>query len=54
MDEINPLKYELELFRDAVINDTIPIVSGSDGLAALDVAEKIMDSIRNNTAGSRT
>ena len=46
--ELNPLKYELELFRDAIINNSIPIVSGEDGLAALDVAEKIMHSIREN------
>ncbi len=46
--ELNPLRYELEIFRDAIINDTVPIVSGEDGLAALDVAEKIMESIRDN------
>ncbi len=48
--EFNPLKYELELFRDAIIHDTFPIVSGEDGLAALDVAEKIMASIKENAA----
>lgn len=52
VSEINPLKYELELFRDAIVDNTIPIVSGKDGLAALDVAEKIMKSIRDNTAKS--
>jgi len=46
--DFNPLKYELELFRDAIINNTVPVVSGEDGLAALDVAEKIMASIREN------
>jgi predicted dehydrogenase len=49
--DFNPLKYELELFRDAIMNNTIPIVSGEDGLAALDVAEKIMTSIRENGIG---
>ena len=48
--ELNPLKYELELFRDAIKNDTEPIVSGEDGLAALEVAEMIMKSIKENSA----
>ncbi len=43
--ELNPLKYELELFRDAIKNNTRPIVSGEDGLKALDVAERILRSI---------
>ncbi|MEI8134036.1 MAG: Gfo/Idh/MocA family oxidoreductase [bacterium] len=47
--EFNPLKYELELFRDAILGNTQPIVSGVDGLAALEVAEMIMDSILQNS-----
>jgi len=47
--ELNPLKYELELFRDAIIDNTSPIVSGEDGLAALVVAEMIMESIKQNS-----
>jgi predicted dehydrogenase len=43
--DINPLKYELELFRDAILNDTKPIVSGEDGLKALRVAEEIIRDI---------
>lgn len=43
--EINPLKYELELFRNAIENDTTPIVSGEDGLNALEVAVRILRSI---------
>jgi predicted dehydrogenase len=43
--DINPLKYELELFEAAIRNNTIPIVSGADGLAALRVAEDIMQCI---------
>ncbi len=43
--ELNPLKYELELFRDAIVNDTVPVVSGEDGLKALQVAEQILRSI---------
>jgi predicted dehydrogenase len=48
--EFNPLKYELELFRDAIRKDGNPIVSGEDGLAALDVAEMIMKSIKENSS----
>ncbi len=47
--DFNPLKYELELFRDAITGNTVPIVSGEDGLAALAVAEMIMTSIRENS-----
>ncbi len=43
--ELNPLKYELELFRDAIENDTTPTVSGEDGLNALEVAEEILKAI---------
>ncbi|MDP4220114.1 MAG: Gfo/Idh/MocA family oxidoreductase [Bacteroidota bacterium] len=48
--DLNPLKYELELFRDAITKDTVPIVSGEDGQAALRVAELIMESIRKNSS----
>jgi len=48
---LNPLKYELELFRDAIVNNSDPIVSGDDGLAALEVAEMIMSSIKDNSQG---
>ncbi|HWF44658.1 MAG TPA: Gfo/Idh/MocA family oxidoreductase [Candidatus Kapabacteria bacterium] len=43
--DLNPLKYELELFRDAIVEDRTPIVSGEDGLGALRVAEMILQSI---------
>lgn len=45
--DINPLKYELELFRDAIEKGTEPIVSGEDGLAALKIAREIMKCIAN-------
>ena len=45
--DLNPLKYELELFRDAVTENTQPIVSGEDGLEALRVADLILQSIRD-------
>jgi predicted dehydrogenase len=44
--DINPLKHELELFRDSIINGTTPIVSGNDGLEALRVAEEILRCIK--------
>ncbi len=40
--EFNPLRYELELFREVIRSQNIPIVSGNDGLRALEVAEGIM------------
>ncbi len=43
--DLNPLKYELELFRDAVLHDLRPVVAGEDGLKALAVAEQIIISI---------
>lgn len=43
--ELNPLRYELELFCDVVSDQKAPIVSGYDGLRALEVAESIMTSI---------
>jgi predicted dehydrogenase len=43
--DMNPLKYELEIFRDAIVKDTIPLVSGEDGLNALRVAEMILKAI---------
>ena len=47
--DLNPLKYELELFRDAIRLDTRPIVSGEDGLEALRIAEEILKSIELQT-----
>ncbi len=47
--DFNPLKYELEFFRDAIAGNTDPIVAGEDGLAALEVAEMIMKSIERNS-----
>jgi predicted dehydrogenase len=48
--DINPLKYELELFLDAIVKDKRPIVSGEDGMKALEVAEMIIEAIE---AGNR-
>ena len=46
--EINALKYELELFVDAVMNGKDPVVSGQDGLNALVVADKIIKKIEES------
>jgi len=43
--QINALKRELELFRDAVLNNTNPVVTADDGVQALEVAEEIMRKI---------
>ena len=45
IDKVEQLKAELGSFADCIINDTIPLVSGRDGLRALQVAEEIMGEI---------
>jgi predicted dehydrogenase len=37
-------------FRDAIMNDTTPVVSGEDGLKALEVAEMILRAIEEGIA----
>jgi predicted dehydrogenase len=49
--EINALKYELQLFVDAVIHGKELVVSGEDGLRALKVAERILNQIELNLKG---
>jgi predicted dehydrogenase len=46
--EVNAIKKELEEFRDAIVNNTKPIVSEIDGLMAMDVAHQILEKIGNN------
>jgi predicted dehydrogenase len=46
--EINALNYELQLFVDAVVQDKRPVVSGEDGLRALQVAETIIQKIEKS------
>lgn len=43
--EVNALKYELEMFIRAILNDTEPPVTGKDGMQALEVAREIMTRI---------
>jgi predicted dehydrogenase len=47
--EVNALKYELELFIDAIANDKKPVVSGRDGQRALEVADMILKQIEIQT-----
>ena len=44
--EVNALKYELESFVSVVRANTQPVVTGLDGRRALDVAQRIMNSIQ--------
>ncbi len=46
--EVNALKYELELFVNAVQQNTTPMVTGEDGLLALEVAQQIIEEINQN------
>ncbi len=43
--EVNALSYELELFARAIRQGERPVVSGEDGLRALEVAGVILDKI---------
>jgi predicted dehydrogenase len=47
--DINPLRYELELFLDAVESGKSPVVSGEDGLRALVVAQQILETIERQS-----
>ncbi len=51
--EINALKHELQLFVNAVIKNERPIVSGSDGLRNLRVAEMIIKKIEESIANAK-
>jgi predicted dehydrogenase len=44
--EVNALKYELESFVESVREKKDPVVSGVDGRLALDVAQRILNSIQ--------
>jgi len=48
MREINALKHELQLFVNCVFNNEQPVVSGSDGLKALRVADIIIKKIEES------
>jgi predicted dehydrogenase len=44
-DDVEPLRAELDAFVDAVTGITPPIVSAADGLAAVEVAARIVQTI---------
>lgn len=46
--EANAMRLELELFRDAILNNTPTIVSEVDGFRAMDVAHQILEKIKFN------
>jgi len=46
--EGDALRLELTAFRDSVVNNTPAVVSGRDGLRALELAERIVTIIRDN------
>lgn len=45
---INPLKFELESFVDSINSDVPPAVSGEQGLAALELANKVLQKIEEH------
>lgn len=53
-DGVEPLRRELENFRDALRGERAPVVSGHDGRAALAVALAIQDRIEGHVADSRS
>jgi predicted dehydrogenase len=52
-DGAEPLRRELEDFRDAVVGNSAPTVTGDDGRAALAVALAIQERIERHVADSR-
>ena len=48
MDDYEPLKKELESFVDCVVEHKEPVVSGEEGLKAIEVANDIMCEIEKN------
>ena len=51
IDDVEPLRAELESFVDATVKKTKPIVTGEDGLAAVELATKIVQAIPHTTLG---
>ena len=45
-DSIEPLRKQAEAFRETVVNGAAPVVSASDGLAAVRVAQRIVESVK--------
>ena len=49
VEDVNAIKMELELFRDAIVNNTDTPVSVVDGFRAMEVAHQILEKIGNMT-----
>ena len=43
--EVNALKYELEMFVDAIVHDKPTVVTADEGMQALSIAHEIMKKI---------
>ncbi len=48
IDDIEPLRAELESFVDAVVNKKRPVVTAEDGLMAVEIATHIMEHVKGN------
>jgi predicted dehydrogenase len=48
IDKVEPLKAELSAFIDCVTGDSVPLVTGQDGLMALTVAGDILETIEKH------
>lgn len=48
IQEVNAISRELEEFKNAILNNTRPVVSEIDGMMAMDVAHQILEKIGNN------
>jgi predicted dehydrogenase len=53
-DGVEPLRRQLESFRDAIVSETEPAVSGQDGRDALAVALSIEELIQSHVADTRS
>ncbi|CAN5622710.1 Gfo/Idh/MocA family oxidoreductase [soil metagenome] len=51
IDDVEPLRAELESFIDAATGRCAPIVTGDDGVAAVELATKIVQAIPHQTLG---
>jgi predicted dehydrogenase len=45
IDDVEPLRAELDAFVDAVTNGSKPVVTAEDGLHAVEVATRIVQTI---------
>jgi predicted dehydrogenase len=52
IDDIEPLRAELDSFVDAVTGQAAPPITGEDGLAAVELAERIVEAVNQNPLGT--